>query len=192
VLADSIALAEEALRAVSGWARRAGARVDPAAQAAGEVAGFLDVRTRDAGTSTPDVDLVTVDQAPGVRLADLEDLAREALDVGDRQVRHWSPLVTGARRLRGPVRGGNSCEDVSETESVLDRVDAMLSIAAHAHLPTLNALLGAAADRLGHVLRDPVIVRSWLDRVPAGDVEARQALVVSLGLLGSPTPIEVA
>lgn len=176
---------------ISDWARRGGVRGGPDLIADSEVVGFQAIVQ--APLAPIDMEPVQgVDQVQGVRISKIADLAREALDIGDRDVRYWSPVIAGVRRLRGPVRGGNSAEDPSDTESFLDRPDALRTIAAATYLPTLSALLGMAGDVLGGVVRDPLAVRRWLERTRPGDVELRQALVVAAGMLREPVPVDLA
>jgi hypothetical protein len=189
VLAEAVSLANRALETVAGWARRAGLRKEIVALERSEIAGFLTLPSSAATPGTGAAEIITVDQSPGTRLEDIEPLALEALELGDRQVQYWSPLVIEARRLRGPLRGGISCDDPSETESILDRVDGIMSIARTCHLPAMGALLGRAVDLLGHVIRDPEIIRRWIDQARHADVEVWQALVVALGMLGAPLAV---
>lgn len=191
-LVEAVGVAQSALATASAWGEVAGARRDAGETAAAEIAGFLELRPSAIHGGEGPTEILTVDRSAGIRLADLDPLAREAIDLADRQIRHWSPLVSDARRLRGPIRGGISCEDLSETESVLDRVDAIVGIVRSSYLPTLSALLGQAEDLLGHVVRDPDLVRRWLELASPGDANARHALVAALGLLGAPAPIAVA
>jgi len=190
-LVEVCGLVVHAREMVSDWARRGGARRGPDLVADAEVVGFLALQCPSAA-GRPREAVRGVDQVQGVRITKIEDLAREALDIGDRDVRYWSPLIAGARRLRGPVRGGNSAEDPMDTESFLDRPDVLRAIASATYLPTLSSLLGMASDILGGVIRDPTAVRQWLERARPGDVELRQALTVALGMLGEPAPVGLA
>lgn len=176
---------------VSDWMRRGGTGRGTDLVADAEVVGFLSLQSPTTA-GRPGEAVRGVDQVQGIRISEIEDLAREALNIRDRDVRYWSPLIAGARRLRGPVRGGNSAEDPMDTESFLDRPDVLRAFASATYLPTLSSLLGMASDILGGVVRDPTAVRQWLERARPGDVEDRQALVVALGMLGEPAPVDLA
>jgi hypothetical protein len=196
-LADDRGLLEQACNRVAashdvlrGWGTEGKQRASLDLFATPEVEGFLEFvavepRTADAAPRT-------VDQSEGVGLAELEEFAREALEVGDRGIQFWSPLVSGVRRLRGPTRGGISCEEASETESRLDRPEAIVAIASAVHLPVMSSLVSSAYELLGYVVRDADVVEGWLDQAGEGDAQVRSALVVALGLLGRVPPLDLA
>jgi hypothetical protein len=135
---------------------------------------------------------VAIDESDGITMAVIEGIALEALAIGNRDVQYWTPLIAQARRIRGPLTGGNSAQAPSDPLSILDRVDAMHALVTSCGLPRLDALVGGAVGVLGHVLRDGTCLLDWLLRTPPGEPMVRSALVTALGLLGVPAPMAVA
>lgn len=109
-----------------------------------------------------------------------------------REAEHWTPVLGDARRTRGAIAGGISCEDPSETQSFIDRADAVGCALAACYRPRMAALVAEAQAVLGYVVRDAGLVRAWLERVDPADAAVRHALVVALGMIGASAPLELA
>jgi hypothetical protein len=68
--------------------------------------------------------------------------------------------------------------------SVLDRVEALVSVFEAFFVPRANVSLQAAHGLLGHVLRDTNVLRGVLDELPDRPGDIHRSIWVALGLLG--------
>lgn len=79
----------------------------------------------------------------------MERMYAEVLDMNGRFVRDRHILLRPARRVRGPTAGGISCVDVSETNALLDRVDAITVLSRASYIPRMGLLIESANLVLG-------------------------------------------
>jgi hypothetical protein len=134
-----------------------------------------------------------------VSLNELDPLLRSAASrLGIRGAESRKRLVERVRRLR-PIRevvdphGKERFGKANRLElAVLDRVEALLAVWELFRVPRATALLSAGAQALGEVFRDSSWVRHLLETTREGEAYTRRALVVALGLLGSPPVFESA
>jgi hypothetical protein len=192
VLAQACALAASGREVVATWAQEVAPNRPGYPAGDGELQGLARVADMWQGDGAAPEDIVTIDLTTGVAMQDFGALAGEALSVSERGVQYWSTVVREARRVRGPVTGGNSWDEPSDAQSLLDRPDAIVEILRSCHLPMISALADTAIAVLGHVVRDRDLLLRGLESLGAGETMTRQALVVALGLLGSPPPVEIA
>jgi hypothetical protein len=136
--------------------------------------------------------LTSVLNSEGLALGHLADLAREAIAISGRGVKHHNHVLAAARRVRGPIVGPQWAEDPRDAMAFLDAPDALLELAQQAHLPRLQALMLDARKVLGLVLRDPSPLRAALLALDSREGVARRAVVVALGLIGAPPELELA
>jgi hypothetical protein len=183
-------VAANARRVVGGWAVHGGV-FRPVETLEREMAGFLDGEISTALRCVAGAP-ATISAATGVPLDTLEALAQEALQIAERDVAHWTPVLSDARRTRGPVAGGISSDDEADMRSFVDRPDAARAATEACYLPRLGAAVAEAHAVLGFVLRDGALLLDWIRGAWRSDAPVRQALVVALGLLGSPAPLELA
>lgn len=189
-LVASCAIAADAREMLTGWAMQGYRRRQGEVADAAEIHGLQEVVQQFTGKGASANQSIAIDQTTGVAMSEFEDFALEALAISDRDVRYCSPVIAGARRVRGPLTGGNSFEEPTDPLSFLDRVDALLSVIGACHLPALGALAASAHSVLGDVLRDPELLLGFLGRLGPGESMLRQSLVVTLGLLGMCPPLE--
>lgn len=123
----------------------------------------------------------------GVRLDSLtsyleEAAARRRVDLTE--AKRW---LSGARRFKNLENKAGSRFGALATHplSVVDRVDALRALYAVVATPKQRAMLTAAEQVLGHVLRDAAWLHARVVALRDHEVVARRALVVSLGLLGA-------
>ena len=111
-----------------------------------------------------------------------EAAARRRVDVAE--AKRW---LSGARRFKNLENRTGSRFGALATHplSVVDRVDALRALYAVVATPKQRAMLTAAEQVLGHVLRDGAWLHARLIALRDHEVVARRALVVSLGLLGT-------
>lgn len=181
------AAAERAVRSeeiVAGWAEASDAKYSPCFA---ELHGLLDVLSDEVHAAE---NRITIDQTGGAPLGSVAALAREAILVNDREAEHWTPIVAGARRVRGAIAGGTSATDETDTQSFLDRPDAVLEIVRACHRPRLWAFVDAGTTALGYVLRDAQLLGDLLRRAPQADTFARHALGIALAMLGETPELE--
>lgn len=103
---------------------------------------------------------------------------------------HWRSLFSAVRRTRGPVAGGAATDDLDDTRSWLDRVEALIHSVRLSGMPRLGALVNDGELVLGGSLRDSRLLTEWLRSGEARSPEDREAVIVALALLGALPPIE--
>ncbi|NUS46340.1 MAG: hypothetical protein HOQ15_01970, partial [Gemmatimonadaceae bacterium] len=111
-----------------------------------------------------------------------EAAARRRVDLTE--AKRW---LSGARRFKNLENKAGSRFGALATHplSVVDRVDALRALYAVVATPKQRAMLTAAEQVLGHVLRDAAWLHARVVALRDHEVVARRALVVSLGLLGA-------
>jgi hypothetical protein len=113
-------------------------------------------------------------------------VCRGALELNDRAAVHWSPVISTALRVRGPVAAGISTGDPDERRSFLGRFDALRTIFEACHLPKAHALVHGAIRLTGFVLRDAGALHSWLhEATTMEDADYQTSLTVAMGFLGA-------
>jgi hypothetical protein len=127
----------------------------------------------------------------GTRLEDLEEVGAEVRDLAGLEFDHWRALFSDVRRLRGAVAGGISTDDLDDTRSWLDRPDALVHAVRQVHLPQIDAFVSSAELVLGASLRDADLLLEWLSDGTACSPTDKEAVIVALGLLGRPAPLDL-
>lgn len=132
----------------------------------------------------------TVVEESGIRLEALEPIAAEVNDLVGASTKDWRKVFVGVRRLRSPVAGGAATQDLDDTRSWLDRVEAMAHAVEQSNLPRMRTLVSDGAVVLGAALRDAPLLMRWLHDGVADSPADREAVIMALALLGHLPKIE--